>query len=153
MRPLAERLARWLEHQLEPWHEPATRPDYDRHVSDVERDLPTEVSDGAPGIFDRFADAVARVTAKAWFFACCVLLVTLWAPSILIIGTLDTWQLIINTATTIVTFLLVGLMQNSTARTNAATQQKLNAICRALLDPTDVADLEQVIGLEDREAS
>lgn len=112
--------------------------------------------DGEPGFFDRFADAVAHVTAKAWFFAGCVLLVALWAPSILIIGSLDTWQLIINTATTIVTFLLVGLMQNTQDRANRALQQKLNAIAAALATVTDDGvrhELLQAVGLEGREAS
>lgn len=111
---------------------------------------------GKPGFFDRFADAVAHVTAKAWFFAGCVLLVVLWAPSILIVGTVDTWQLIINTATTIVTFLLVGLMQNTQDRANRALQQKLNAIAAALATIVDDGvrhELREAVGLEDREAS
>jgi low affinity Fe/Cu permease len=122
-------------------------------MSDTEKDLPNEVSDGEPGLFDRFADRVSRVTAKAWFFTACVALVIVWAPSFLVVPDIDTWQLLINTPTTVVTFLLVGLMQNSAARTNAATQQKLNAIARSLLDPMDTRDLEEVVGLEDREGS
>lgn len=130
---------------------------------DVERDLPSEVSDGKPGFFDRFADAVSRYTAKAWFFAACVLLVLLWAPSLLVVPDVDTWQLLINTPTTVVTFLLVGLMQNSSARTTAATNQKLNALAKFHLATApnrwtaDVAaaadELREVFGLEDREGS
>lgn len=119
---------------------------------------------GEPGFFDRFADAVATVTAKAWFFAACVLLVLLWAPSILIIGTVDTWQLIINTATTIVTFLMVALLQNSQTRADEAVQDKLNAIAAglaALMDergdadglPDATRELRQAVGLEERESS
>lgn len=112
--------------------------------------------DGKPGIFDRFADAVATVTAKAWFFAACLTLVVIWAPSILIIGSLDTWQLIINTATAIVTFLLVALWQNSQDRANRALQQKLNAVAAALatIVGDDVGqELREAVGLENREAS
>lgn len=64
-------------------------------------------------MFNRIAESVARQVSKAWFFCCCVLLVLLWAPSYFLIGNLDTWQLIINTVTTIVTFLMVALLQNS----------------------------------------
>lgn len=108
------------------------------------------------GLFDRFADAVARVTAKAWFFAACVVLVLLWAPSILLIQTVDTWQLIINTATTIVTFLLVGLMQNTQERSNRALQQKLNALAAAvatLVGESVARELCVAVGLENEEGS
>lgn len=136
---------------------------YTGPMSDTERDLPSEVSDGEPGVFDRFADAVARRTAKAWFFAACLGLVIIWAPSIFFLPSVDTWQLIINTATTIVTFLLVGLMQNATARANAAIHQKLNALAKFHLDtapnrgfPGVAAacdELSDVFGLERREGS
>lgn len=122
----------------------------------MNKELPSEV-DGGRNLFDRFADAVASVTAKAWFFAACVLLVVLWVPSIFIVGTVDTWQLIINTATTIVTFLLVGLMQNTAARENAATQQKLNAMALALAqiipDGAACDQLREAFGLENRESA
>lgn len=112
--------------------------------------------DDEVGVFDKFADAVARITAKAWFFAACVALVALWAPSIVFIGTVDTWQLIINTATTIVTFLLVGLMQNTQERANRALQQKLNALAQALATLTDdeaAHELRAAVGLERKESS
>lgn len=65
------------------------------------------------GPFDRFADLAARHVAHAWFFCASVLLVVMWLPSLLLIRDVDTWQLIINTITTIVTFLLVALLQNT----------------------------------------
>lgn len=113
-------------------------------------------------VFDRFADTVSRVTARAWFFAACVALVALWAPSILVIHTVDTWQLIINTATTIVTFLLVGLMQNISARSDAASQRKLNAMASGQLrlltalgfeDSQEAAELREAVGLEQEESA
>ncbi|RIQ18341.1 hypothetical protein DY240_21365 [Jiangella rhizosphaerae] len=126
--------------------------------------MPSDVRPGL-GWFDRFADRASRFFSQAWFFAFCVLLVVVWAPSFFVIGNLDTWQLIINTLTTIVTFLMVALLQNSQARSDAAVQDKLNAIADALahlmssstrdtpeLDK-EITELRQAVGLEDRESS
>jgi hypothetical protein len=66
-----------------------------------------------------------------------------WAPTILFLD-FDAWQLLINTATTIVTFLLVALLQNSQTRNNQATQHKLNAIADGL------ADLMEYVGGENQ---
>jgi low affinity Fe/Cu permease len=90
-------------------------------------DLPSGVSADV-GVFDRFAGHASRIASRAPFFAFCVLLVVIWAPTIFVLRDIDTWQLIINTITTIVTFLLVALLQNTQYRTDAATQHKLNAI-------------------------
>lgn len=98
--------------------------------------LPSGV-DSRVGFFDRFATAAARWVSRAWFFAACVLLVVVWAPSFWLFESVDTWQLVINTATTIVTFLLVALLQNSQQRADQATQHKLNAVAlgfAALMD-------------------
>lgn len=115
--------------------------------------------------FDRLASAVSRIVAKAWFFALCVLMVLIWVPSITLIRNIDTWQLIINTATTIVTFLLVALLQNTQFRDMSAMQQKLNAIIEALADimealaeqdpslPGDVRELRRASGMEEREGT
>ena len=64
--------------------------------------------------------------ARAPFFAFCVLLIVIWAPTVAWFS-LDTWQLIINTATTIITFLLVALLQNTQDRSTAAINHKLDA--------------------------
>lgn len=126
----------------------------------VTETMPSEARDGkGKGIFDRFADAVSRFASQAWFFALCVLVVLLWAPSFFFFGSVDTWQLIINTLTTIVTFLLMALLQNTQARSDAATQQKLNAIAQALADticsdhPGTARELRDAVGLEDEESS
>src|SRR5207248_4915045 len=58
------------------------------------------------------------------------ILILVWAPTLAFLK-FDTWQLLINTATTIVTFLLVALLQNSQTRNDQATQHKLNEIGRA----------------------
>lgn len=55
-------------------------------------------------------------------------------PSFLLLPDVDTWQLIINTITTIVTFLLVALLQNTQKRADEAVQHKLNAVADGLAD-------------------
>lgn len=64
-------------------------------------------------MFKRIADTIARGVSTPWFFSACLLLVLAWLPSYFLIGNVDTWQLIINTVTTIITFLMVALLQNS----------------------------------------
>lgn len=91
-----------------------------------------------PGVFDRLADRVAVVTARAGFFAACVALVVIWLPSLLVVPNFDTWQLLINTPTTILTFLLVGLSRNISAREDIAIQKKLDATAAALVLLLDV---------------
>lgn len=84
--------------------------------------------DSSPAPFDRLAEAATRVASRGAFFAACVLLVVVWLPSYFAIRNLDTWQLIINTATTIVTFLLVALLQNASRRSDRAIHRKLDAL-------------------------
>jgi len=99
--------------------------------------------------FDRFAQHASNFVSRGTFFAACVLLVVIWAPSYFVFGTADTWQLVINTATTIVTFLLVALLQNTQRRSDEAMHRKLDAIADGLADlMTHVggADLERDIG-------
>ena len=62
------------------------------------------------GPFDRFAERSAEFVSKAPFFAFCVVLVVVWAPSYFLVDDFDTYQLLINTPTTIITFLLVALL-------------------------------------------
>jgi low affinity Fe/Cu permease len=126
--------------------------------------MPTDVSPGLT-LFDRFASAAARLVAGAVFFALCVVLVVVWLPSYFLFQSVDTWQLIINTVTTIVTFLLVALLQNTQSRSDEAVQQKLNAIADGLADlmaqladerpqlRRDLHELRAAVGLEDRESS
>jgi low affinity Fe/Cu permease len=125
--------------------------------------MPSHV-DGKLSLFDRFATSTAAFVSKAWFFLACVLLVIIWAPTFAILP-LDTWQLIINTVTTIITFLLVALLQNTEKRADDAVQQKLNAIANALgelmhhvgEDESDIHDcaqqLRDAVGLEQRESA
>lgn len=122
--------------------------------------MPSGVS-GDLGAFDRFAAAASAIVGRAPFFACCVGLVVIWAPSYFIFRDIETWQLIINTATTIITFLLVALLENSQHRADLAVQNKLNAIAEGLADLMDVwpdlecdqAELRAAVGLEARVSS
>lgn len=121
--------------------------------------LPSEVSSKV-GAFDKFAEGASRVASRAWFFCFCVVLVVLWAPSILLLRSIDTWQLIINTLTTIITFLMVALLQNSQTRADLAVQHKLNAIADSLSDlmaerglDKDSEELRDAVGLEQREST
>ena len=128
--------------------------------------MPSEVSSRI-GFFDRFAGRASLIASRATFFAFCVLLVIVWAPTILALRDIDTWQLIINTATTIITFLLVALLQNSQTRSDQAIQHKLNAIADALADMMthfqgtsgsdelrrDINELRDAVGLEAKEST
>ena len=126
--------------------------------------MPTDVSKQL-SIFDHLATRVSGWVSKAWFFAFCVLLVVVWAPSIWLLGGINTWQLIINTITTIITFLLVALLQNTQSRATHSTQHKLNAIADAVWDLMGELgeqypelrchrdELAAAVGLEQREGS
>jgi low affinity Fe/Cu permease len=121
--------------------------------------MPSDVNNTV-GWFDRFADVASRIVSRAWFFAFCLALVIVWAPSIYLLHSVSIWQLIINTVTTIITFLLVALLQNTQERSNNAIQGKLNAIADSMSDlmeaqglKEDAAELRSAVGLEDRESS
>jgi low affinity Fe/Cu permease len=81
-------------------------------------------------VFTRFATTVSRMAGHPPVFAACCLLVVLWALSGPLFGFSDTWQLVINTSTTIITFLMVFLIQNTQNRDNNAIQAKLDELIR-----------------------
>jgi hypothetical protein len=119
------------------------------------------------GWFDRFATRASKVVSRAAFFAFCVVLVVVWAPSIVLLRSVSIWQLIINTITTIITFLMVALLQNSSTRSDQAVQHKLNAIADGLADlmqhiesggqdtnlRQDMVELRDAVGIETHESS
>ena len=80
--------------------------------------------------FGDIAESVAHATGRPLTFAVCVLVVLVWAVSGPFFHFSDTWQLIINTGTTVVTFLMVFLIQNTQNRDGAAIQTKLDEIIR-----------------------
>jgi low affinity Fe/Cu permease len=84
-----------------------------------------------PTIFTRLAKATARFTGRPTTFAVVVLMVVAWAVSGPYFNYSDSWQLTINTATTIVTFLMVFLIQATQNRDAEAIQIKLDEIIRS----------------------
>ena len=81
--------------------------------------------------FGRFAQGTARVMGHPLAFGLAVLIIVGWALSGPFFGLSDTWQLVINTSTTLVTFLMVFLIQNTQNRESAAVQLKLDELIRA----------------------
>ena len=80
--------------------------------------------------FDKLAQAVARSAGRPLTFIAAVALVVVWGVSGPIFGFSDTWQLVINTGTTIVTFLMVFLIQNTQNRDTDALQVKIDELLR-----------------------
>ena len=76
------------------------------------------------------ANAVSRAAGRPGAFILCCAILVIWAISGPFFGFSDTWQLIVNTGTTIVTFLMVFLIQNTQNRDGAAVQAKLDELIR-----------------------
>jgi low affinity Fe/Cu permease len=81
--------------------------------------------------FSRFAKSTARITGKPVTFMMAVSIIVVWAVMGPMFGFSDTWQLVINTGTTIITFLMVFLIQNTQDRDSEALQVKLDELIRA----------------------
>ena len=83
-------------------------------------------------LFARFSHAISALAGKPATFALAVALIVLWAVSGPVFGYSETWQLVVNTATTIITFLMVFVLQNSQNRDGAALQAKLDELIFAM---------------------
>jgi low affinity Fe/Cu permease len=83
-------------------------------------------------IFTKFASVVSFLSGQPLAFVLAVSTIVVWGVTGPMFGYSDTWQLVINTGTTIVTFLMVFLIQNSTNRDAAAMQAKLDELLRAV---------------------
>jgi low affinity Fe/Cu permease len=81
--------------------------------------------------FDQLATSTSNLMGRSWtfIFACCIVIV--WAATGPVFHFSDTWQLVINTGTTIVTFLMVFLIQATQNRDSLAIQTKLNELIRS----------------------
>jgi low affinity Fe/Cu permease len=94
-------------------------------------------------LFVRFATLTAKIAGKPWTFIACLGVVVVWAATGPIFKFNETWQLVINTGTTIITFLMVFLIQNTQNRDGAAMQAKLDELIHAVRS----AD-ERFVGIE-----
>ena len=82
--------------------------------------------------FSRFARVMSKMLGHPLAFGLAVLIIIVWAASGPIFQFSNTWQLVINTGTTIITFLMVFLIQNAQNRDSAAVQVKLDELIRAI---------------------
>ena len=111
--------------------------------------------------FDRFAEAVAQFVSNGLFFTVCLVVVVVWMPTIALFRSVDTWQLVINTLTSVLAFLLIALLQNSERRYDDALHHKIDALTVGLADLMEhehhadpellerhIAELRAAVGLE-----
>lgn len=115
---------------------------------DKQRRKPSRLS----RIFDRFSGKVTVITGSPWSFIIAFLVIVVWGISGPIFNYSDTWQLVINTGTTIVTFLMVFVIQQSQNKDTMALQMKLNELIASnkrasnrLIDVEDLTEEELVL--------
>lgn len=97
------------------------------------------------GNFRKFAASVSNIVGSPWAFILAVLVIFIWAITGPIFGFSDTWQLVINTGTTIITFLMVFLIQNTQNRDARAIHLKLDELIRSVQGARNsLVDLENL---------
>ena len=111
--------------------------------------------------FDRFAERSSQFVSNGVFFTICLVAVVIWMPTIVVFSSVDTWQLVINTLTSVLAFLLIALLQNSERRYDEALHAKIDAVAAGVADLMEhsdgrgddrvrrhVDDLRAAVGLE-----
>jgi low affinity Fe/Cu permease len=95
-------------------------------------------------IFTHFTSSVATAMGHAWVFIVALIILVVWGISGPLLGFSDTWQLIINTSTTIITFLMVFIIQNTQNRDNLALNLKLDVMMRKMgIQKEDLLEAEE----------
>lgn len=106
---------------------------------------PDSVGRRRRGVFHRFAHATSRFVGTSLAFFVALLVVVVWAATGPLFHYSDTWQLVINTGTTIVTFLMVFLIQHTQNRDAESLQLKLDELIRAVAEArNDFIDLDDL---------
>ena len=96
-------------------------------------------------LFHRIAHRVAHIVGSPWAFASAVIAVVVWLATGPVFHYSDSWQLVINTGTTIITFLIVFLIQNTQNRDAQVMQLKLDELIRAVRSArTELVDMESL---------
>lgn len=96
------------------------------------------------GVFSRFASALSEWSGRPMTFALAMTVILLWAVSGPLFGFSGTWQLVINTLTTVVTFLMVFTLQNSQNRDGKALQAKIDELIRSSKARNEFVGIEKL---------
>ena len=118
--------------------------------------------DDGRSAFERFVEAIYGVVSRAPFFFVCLAIVLVWLVSLPLWVDLKAWQVAIHTVTSVISLLLLVLLENSGRRAEEASQEKLNVLAEALSDLMEsqarqdpelrdaVRRLREAVGLEER---